>query len=392
MRILHVTPSYYPAIQFGGPIQSVHLLNTALQQAGVNVDVFTTNAGLEKEAAFQSSDWQELDGLKIRYFRYHGYVHFTFSPKLGWALLKAIKHYELVHITAVWNFPVWVAAVICKWHKKPYVISPRGTIYPETVALKSALIKRIYYWLFARFALKNASAIHFTAQDEQDKVGGYLKLPTPSFVIPNGINTKVVDQPSANARLSAHFSQLENKSYVLFLSRIHPKKGLDLLMEAFAKVTQSFPDLYLVIAGPDNEGYQAVVEEYVQKQGLADRVIFTGMLSGERKWAAYRDAALFVLPSYSENFGMSVVEAMACRTPVVISDQVGISADIQANEAGIVTKTNAGSVADGILLLLTDTDRRQKISTNARKMVQDYYSVDSLSTAFLTKYKELIRA
>jgi glycosyltransferase involved in cell wall biosynthesis len=387
LKILHVTPSYYPAIQFGGPIQSVHLLNKELVAQGVEVHVFTTNAGLER--SYLSTDWQEVDGVRIRYFPYFGYIHYNFSPALWKALFKQVRHYDLVHITAIWNFPVLAASLACQRYHVPYLISPRGTIYPETIALGSTFFKKVYYTVLAKGYLNRAAAIHFTAADEQDKVVRYLGLTNPSFVIPNGIQLQAFENVQTLPSFAHFHPGVAGHPYLLFLSRISQKKGLDMLIPAFAKLINDFPHYRLVIAGPDEEGYRIKVENMITKAGIEDSVIFTGMIEGPSKLAAYRDAKMFVLPSYSENFGMSVVEAMACGTPVIISDQVGIAPDVLTNQAGIVTQTSVESIMAGIHQLLTQPTRCQEIAVKGRKMVFEQYRIETVAQAFRKIYQQL---
>jgi glycosyltransferase involved in cell wall biosynthesis len=388
VKILHVTPSYYPAIQFGGPIQSVHLLNRNLIAQGVRVDVFTTNAGLENNESYQSSRWQYVDGVKVKYFPYVGYVHYNFSLSLFRELLKSVAQYDLVHITAVWNFPVLAASLACRFKGVPYVISPRGTIYPETIALKSTLFKKVYYRLFARSCLNHARAIHYTAADEHQKVSQYLKLKPEAWVIPNGIEIREFKKIAPSA-LAGYRPLAAHKPYLLFMGRISRKKGLDILVKAFRILAAQFPQLQLVIAGPDEEGYLAEVIQMVEKEALMDRVVFTGMLKGEEKLLAYQQAKVFVLSSYSENFGMSVVEAMACGTSVVISDQVGIHGDIERHRAGVITQTNAESVAAGIRSLLENPRLCDEMALAGQKFVESHYEISAVTRTFINSYQKL---
>ncbi|MDO1449802.1 glycosyltransferase [Rhodocytophaga aerolata] len=390
MKILHVTPSYFPAVQFGGPIQSVHLLNKTLVTEGVLVDVFTTNAGLENFPEFCSRKWKNIDGVKVKYFSYYGYIHYNLSPQLLISLLKAVSEYDLVHITAIWNFPVWAAATACKRAGVPYIISPRGTIYPETVDIRSTLLKKIYYKVLAKRCLQNASAIHYTAIDEQSKVTNFLQLPTASFVIPNGIDLNEYRNLEEIPPFVSFYPELTGKTYILFLSRINVKKGLDILVKAFFKVSVHFPELMLVIAGPDNEGYGTIIREELNERGMLNKTLFTGMLSGETKLAAYRDAEVFVLPSYSENFGMSVVEAMASATPVIISDKVGIAEDIKKEEAGIIVNTNVENVQEAIIALLADNHKKKEIAENGKKMAKTFYDINAVVKKIILHYKKTI--
>jgi glycosyltransferase involved in cell wall biosynthesis len=286
---------------------------------------------------------------------------------------------------------VLAAASACQRSKVPYIISPRGTIYPETIALKSARLKKTYYQLLARRYLIRAAAIHFTAEDEREKVMNYLRLSSPSLVIPNGIDLEEYSFDGKLLNGECLPAELGRKQYILFLGRIHPKKGLDLLIEAFSSLQQGHPELYLVLAGPDRDGYGKVIEQQIARKQIGDRVIFTGMLTGEVKQAVLKRATVFVLPSYSENFGMSVVEAMAAGTPVVISNAVGISAEIDGNRAGIVTQTTPESVAMGILQVLQDRTRRSEIIANGRRMVSDYFDIRAVASSFKKAYEDISR-
>ncbi len=390
MKILHVTPSYYPAIKFGGPIQSVHILNKALLAQGVNVEVFTTTAGLEDQKKYNSSDWKDVDGVKVKYFPYYGYVHYNFSPQMWKVLVKEVSKYHLVHITAVWNFPVWAAASACQRAHVPYIISPRGTIYPETIALKSSIFKKLYYNLVARNSLSKAAAIHYTAADEKEKVESSLHLSAKGIVIPNGIDLSEFADLNKPELFGKYFPELAGRKYILFLSRINQKKGLDLLVESFAYIASKFPEVFLVLAGPDNEGYSANIKSLLADKGLLQKTFFTGILSGEKRLAAYRDAELFVLPSYSENFGMSVVEAMACGTPVVISEHVGISPDIQSQQAGLIVKANPESISEAFDFLLKNAEMKRTIALNGIRMAKDYYNIQAVANSFIKQYKDVI--
>lgn len=386
MKILHVSPSYFPAIQFGGPIQSVHLLNKTLVENEIVVDVFTTNAGLDK-TEFRSKNWKIINGVRIKYFSYLGYIHYNFSLSLLFSLFRAVSQYDLVHITAVWNFPVLAASLACRWHKIPYIISPRGTIYPETIAIKSSNFKKIYYTLFAKTCLEGAAALHFTALDEEIKVKEYLHLDTLSAVIPNGIDVAEFERNLENQTELVN----GNSPYILFLGRINYKKGLDILFRAFAEIKKANSGLKLAIVGPDSDGYKIDLDLLAKDLGVTSDIIYYGQLEGEAKLAMYQNAFCFVLPSYSENFGMSVVEAMASNCPVVISNKVGIFEDILENEAGLVTNTDHIEVANAVLRLLDDHSLKSKLQENGLHMVKKLYSIHSVAKRFITLYKTLVK-
>ncbi len=401
IKLLHISPSYYPAFRFGGPIQSVHLLNKALVKKGVKVDVLTTNAGLTQEqrekikdksigneltkeqSAERIAQWNDVDGVRVKYLSFVGYEHYNFSLQMVKEIWKIIDDYDLIHITAVWNFPVLAGAIISLIKKKPYIISPRGTIYKETIEFKSTSFKKLYLNIFAKHYLNKAAGIHFTTDDEKEKVTEYLKLKALSFVIPNGIDI------SSIALSAERKAVINDKKYLLILGRIDKKKGFDVLIPAFERIASEFDDLNLVIAGDDTAPYANEVKKMIEDLKISENIIFAGQVIGDDKWALYKNALMFVLPSYSENFGMSVVEAMACGCPVVISDKVGIFKEVEQNKAGIIVKTTVESVKEGILELLNDEKLRNTIAANGKAMVEKYYDIDMVAAEMIDVYERI---
>ncbi len=392
MKLLHISPSYYPAFRFGGPIQSVHLLNKALVKKGVRVDVLTTTAGNTKKSmsewmngCMKEDGWCHFDGIRVKYLSFIGYEHYNFSLQMVREIWNIIDDYDLIHITAVWNFPVLAGALISLIKKKPYIISPRGTIYKETIELKSTSFKKLYFNLFAKHYLNKSSAIHFTTEDERTKVTSYLKLKAPPFVIPNGIDLGEIE--SCYQKLEKSIKE----DYILILGRIDRIKGYDLLIPSFAKITTKFNDLRLVIAGNTDTSYYYSIIQSIQNYGISEKVIFTGEVTGNDKWSLYKNAFMLVLPSYSENFGMSVVEAMACGCPVVISDKVGIYKEVEQNNAGIIVSTTIESVEEGIKKLLYDENLRSKIAANGKAMVEKYYDINKVAEQMIELYKLILK-
>ena len=387
MRILHVTPSYFPAVTFGGPVKSVHLLNKSLVENNVEVDVFTTNAGIKSEDQIKLKEWHKIDGVNVKYFPYNGYIHYNFSLSLFRELLGAVGKYDLVHITAVWNFPVLAAVIACKKNNIPYIISPRGTIYPETIELKSKLIKNIYLTLFGRYCLNNAAAIHYTSFDEQQKVSGSLRLKAPSKIIMNGLDLSNDLVNIENDDIILLFSK---SKYILFMGRLTKKKGLDILIDAYSEVVKVYPDVKLIIAGPDNENYKKELIKRCNKYGIGNNVVFPGMLEGKVKEEAYKKALMFILPSYSENFGMTVAEAMSLKTPVIISDRVGIYYIVKEYNAGIVVRPNKEDLLDAIELLLNYKEKKEEITSNALRLVEKEFNIFNISRQFKDLYQSVI--
>lgn len=387
--MLHVTPAYAPAYKFGGPIHSIHGLNKALARKGIHVHTLTTSAGLEDRPDLVQGGWIDLDGVLVKYCKYFGYVHYTFAPQMVRELMTGVRRFDVVHISPIWNFPILIAALTALIHRIPLIISPRGTLYEETIRIKSSTAKRAYYHMVAKHYVRRADALHFTTQDEEEKVREYLKLKNVAYVIPNGVDPSQFEGLHGRS-FSDFFPVLQGRRYILFLGRISRKKGLDLLTTAFREIAKTFPDIFLVIAGPDDEGYGGQVMAWLKRDGFLERAVFTGMLTGESKLAAYRDAMMFVLSSYSENFGMSVIEAMSCGTPVVISDKVGIHREVAAYKAGIVVKTTAESLSLGMRELITRGDLRRELASEGKRIVEKYYNIDAVADMMISAYEEII--
>lgn len=389
-KILHIVPSYYPAFKYGGPIESVRELNKALFRKGIEIDVLTTNAGLENGNNYVKNEWIYDEGVKIKYLPAYFYEHFTFSPQLMIDSIIAAKNYDLVHITAFWNFPVLAGSLASLMSKKPYIISPRGVLHKDAINMKSKNIKKLYYFLVASHYLSKANAIHFTTVDEEINLAKFIKLKSKSVIVPNGLDLSRFNNLPSCGLFKEKYPILQGKKILLFLGRINKQKGINLLIEAFDLLSKNYKDLYLVIAGPDNDNYCNEVKSFLRKKDLIERVVFTGLLKEDEKYSAYLDSDIFVLPSYFENFGMSVVEAMACGLPVVISNKVGISEDVRKDNAGVVVDLNVESLVNGIKQMIEEPQMAKKISENAKKLVYSKYDVNNVADMMICAYENVL--
>lgn len=393
MKLLCVIPSYYPAFQFGGPIYSAHSLNKALVKKGVDVTVYSTSVGLDGKVLVNQE--VEVDGVKVTYFAFTKFFEFLgatgwqFSLPMRRALKNNLKAFDIVYIVAIWNCPTAVAVHYCKKYKKPYVISPRGHLYPYTAGKKSWK-KLPYYHLIAKRDLKNAAAIHYTTEDEAEKCHSFLGLKNQAIIIPNGIVLSEFNDLPPKESLTNRYPILKDKKVILFLGRINWKKGLDILVKAYAELAKKGNDIHLLIVGNDEEGYGEKVKKWIKDYELWDRVTFTGMLTGKDKLQALVGSDVFVLPSYSENFGMAVVEAMASGLPVAISNKVGIYKEVGKNKAGIVVECNVESLYRGIKSVLDNENLAEELSINGKKLVENYYDIDKVADRMIEVYEKIL--
>ncbi len=395
MKILCVIPYYYPAFQYGGPIASVHGLNKALVENGIDVTVYTTNSGIESEVLVDKE--VGVDGVKVVYFRLSKIFGFAvdiswqFSIEMTKALRKNISKFDVVYINGLWNYPAVVSCYYSRHYNKPYIVAPRGMLYRYTMG-KKAWKKWPYYQLISKRDMQCASAIHYTTRDEAEQCHARLNFDNTALVVPNGTDSETFENLPEGGILKSRYPVLEGKKIILFMSRISWKKGLDILAQAFGILAKGRDDAHLLIVGPDEGGYEKKVKGWLEDEGVQDKATFTGMLKGEEKLSAIAGSDIFVLPSYSENFGMVVVEAMSCGLPVVISDQVGICDDVESANAGVVVETDATQLAGALKRLLDAPGLCDEMGGRGRSLVARKYGWDQIADSMIKSFSEIISA
>ena len=388
MRVLHIIPSYMPAYRYGGPIWSVHSLNKWLVKQGVDVTVYTTNIDGKGTLNVPTNTEALLDGVKVYYFpitiRGWQYAH-----DLQKALAKNAGLFDVVHITSVFLSASSLGSYYAKKFKKPYIISPRGSLMKEPLGKKS-FKKTLYLSLLEKKNLQGASAIHFTTEMEKSE---YLEARLPlreGIIIPNGFDPEEFDKAVEPGLFRKKYNIPQDKKIILFLSRISWKKGLDTLIPAFALVKARVPHAVLVLAGGDDEGYKKTVDQLIKKYNLEAAICYTGMITSELKVAAYKESSVFVLPSYSENFGTAILEALYAEVPVIITDVLPLASDIQNVNAGLVVKKDEHALADAILKCMRDEEMRRTMGVNGKRFVLNNFNWQNIGERFIKEYTKLI--
>ena len=312
------------------------------------------------------------------------------SFALGQALKERVQDYDIVHNHSLYLWNGLVGGHYCRKYGVPYLIRPCGALNP-VIYHRHRPRKAVFERLFERRNFRNAAAIHFTSQDEMDNAARVM-LFRKGLVIPLGLNLEEYAPPFNARALREAFPVLAGKRIVLFLSRLTSVKGLDLLIPAFAQIAKAQSDVHLVLAGPDNEGYGSEVRRWVEANGIADRVLFTGMLQGDLKSAALHDAEMFVLPSYGESFGVAVIEAMASGLPVLISKYVAIWQDVEGAGAGVIVDNEIDKIAVGMRQTLGDVYSAKAMGERAKRLVTQHFSwlhvAEQLELAYLSILKE----
>jgi glycosyltransferase involved in cell wall biosynthesis len=373
MRVLHVIPNL--ATRTGGPPVSVVESSLALRACGVETSIFATDlaeaAGARTHARVSSG---ELPGgaetLDVRLFAARWPQRLAYSPGLWRALHEHAREYDVVHIHSLFLFPQFAAYRAARAAGVPYVVSPRGALDPY-LRRRSRAIKKISDVVWQRAMLDGAARLHLTSEDEERLVRDIAPR-VPRVVVPNGIRWGDYQQlPDGRAFRQRHLGG-HRGPLVTYLGRISHKKGLDLLIRAFAMVRREVPDARLAIIGPDDERMTGELRTLAAAERVANAVTFTGMLTGEDKLAALAATDAWALPSHSENFGIAVVEAMAAGRAVVVSPAVNIAGEIAEAGAGVVSKLSEEAFAGSIVSLLRDEVARARYAKNAREFARRY--------------------
>ncbi|MBI4993484.1 glycosyltransferase [Candidatus Wolfebacteria bacterium] len=392
MKILHIVPSYIPAHRYGGPIESVHELNKGLVKNGVEVVVYTTNIDGSKVLNVPFDQAVDIDGVKVFYFPIT-FRPWQYSYKLHCALEKNIQDFDLVHITSIFLSISTLGAYYARKFNKPYIISPRGSLMFEPMK-KNEWKKKIYISLIEKRNLAGAEAVHFTVEKEKND---YLNLKLSlekAIIVSNSIDVRGFNIIARdNIEFRKKFKIAADKKVILFMGRLHKIKGLDTLIPAFARVLEKEQNAVLVLAGPDENNYKKEIDKMIIDYELQDgkNVIFTGMLVGDDKISAYRESEVFVLPSYSESFGMSVIEAMIMRLPVVVTKGVGVGIFINKSRAGIVVDKNEDDLSEAIVLILKNKNLGKEMGERGKKMIEEEFSQEMVAKKFLKEYSVLIK-
>jgi glycosyltransferase involved in cell wall biosynthesis len=385
LRILHVISGLDP--ENGGPTFALVGLAEAQHRAGLDVSVMAT---WQIRSGFALADRLRAAGVKVELIG-QAYGKLSRHPDLAAAVDRAVASADMLHVHALWEEIQHQAARAAQRRGVPYVVTPHGMLAPWSVAQGRWVHrwgKRAYLALRLRRNLDRAAAIHFTTPAERDLVAP-MRLKARALVEPVGIAfSEFADLPQRGL-FRARYPQLGNRPMVLFLSRLSPQKGLDVLIPAFARLKD---DAMLVLAGPDYDNYGESVRRWVAEHGLQDRVIFTGMLHGVERVQAFRDADVFVLPSHHENFGIVVAEAMAAATPVVISREVNIWQEVVDAGAGAAVPGGAvDALAAELKRWLDDSAMRQAAGQKARAFAQSHYDWGRIARNWVGHYAALAR-
>jgi len=369
MRILNVTETYAPFLEFGGPPVKVRALSEGLARRGHQVTVLTADWDLEKRLQAQEAKitaerspfgWRrEENGVQSIYIpTWLRYRRVSWNPAVKRYCRARLQNFDIVHIFGLYDLLGPAVASACRKRSVFYVLEPIGMF---VLIVRNLWLKRIYHAVWGRPLLQGASAVIATSEQEAEELaaGG---VPRAQVVLRrNGVDVPR-SWPERGSFRKAYNISAEDK-VILFLGRLSAKKSPDLLLRAFSELSgrSSGIPMTLIFAGPDEGGMKAELDQMAAQLGVRRRIQFAGPVFGEAKWAAYRDADVFVLPSQNENFGNTAAESVAAGTPVIVTEQCGI-APLLADEAGLVVRHDTAALSSALERILRQPDLRARFA------------------------------
>jgi len=360
-------------------------MERALTAAGVDVETVTTDDdGPGRHISKRMAEPIDENGVTRWYFPKQTEFYKFSLPLYRW-MRREIHRFDVVHVHAVFSFASVAAAWAARRAKVPYVIRPLGLLNSYGMTQRRAILKSLSMRMIEGPLLRDAAAVHFTSEAEQREAES-LGWPIRSVVIPLGVEPFALPLPEMF--LSLH-PTLRHRRRILFLSRLDPKKNVETLLAAFATVRAECADVALIICGDGNAEYIARLKDLASRLDIADSVVWAGKVEGQIKHAALACADLFVLPSFSENFGIAAVEALIAGLPCVLSHGVAIATEVSAAKAGVSVEPTAEAVTDGIRLFMNDAARRTAAANQAKWLAEDRYSASAMGGKLVALYSEL---
>lgn len=382
LRILHVIPSLSPLS--GGPAHAIRGMCRGLLDAGEEVTIAATTARLQNPVALNRILVE--NGVPTIYFPCELPPHFSLSLGLRRWLKRNIPKFDVVHVHSVFTYPSTAACRIAERSHVPYIVRPLGVLSHYSMA-RHQVLKQLYLTAFERHNLEHAGALHFTSPSEA-KEARDLGLRAPAVVLPLGVaEPTAVTQEEIQAFRARH--KLESDFCFLYLGRLDPKKGLELLFESLAAARNELPKWRLLVAGSGNASYAASLREAASRTGIAEETIFLGTVSGNEKAIVFAAADAFVLASQHENFAVAAAEAMRSGLPLIVSEHVGIAPYVSQRQAGIVCDFSVLSVAEALVKMAADPELRREMGRRGRQLACEVFDWKKIADELVQLYRDL---
>jgi glycosyltransferase involved in cell wall biosynthesis len=382
MKVLHVIPSL--SLVHGGPSRALALMERALAAQGVTVETATTDddGPGRRNGKVCGTPLQEHGA--VRWYFPKRMEFYKPSPAFARWAARSIKQYQVVHIHGMFSFLTPAAAWAARRAGVPYIVRPLGALNAYGMQQRRPWLKRLSFRMIEARVLAHAAAVHFTS-DEEASEARQLGIRFHECVIP-----LAVDMPSWSGQTTRQLPG-HGSAHLLYLSRLDPKKNVEGLLDAFALLKAQMPGIRLVIAGDGSPAYVAALKARGESLGIDNSINWAGHLDGADKAAALQAADVFVLPSFSENFGIAAAEALAAGLPCVLGAGVAISHDVDCARAGVRVASDARSIAHGVRSLVNDKALLETMSRNARQLAAERYSVQAMGARLAQLYSDVIK-
>ena len=390
MKVLHIIPSVAPVR--GGPSHAILAMVKALREQGVDAEIATTNDNGSDLLEVPLNQRLEYEQVPVWFFerfspKVESVREFAFSSQMTSWLWQKVREYDVLHIHAIFSYPSTAAMAIARHQDVPYIVRPGGHLC-EWSLQQSAYKKQIYLTLIKRAYLDHSQGIHYTTEQEQQEAL-HLSLKASSFVLPHGLS---IPQPISDARdtLRQLLKVPEDEPVILFLSRLHHKKGLDELIPALGKLAPR--RFTFVLAGSGSPEYEAHVDALLVAAGIRDRTYLSGFVEGAKKDLLLQGADLFALTSHSENFGVAVLEAMAAGLPVIVTPGIALASVIDQHHLGYVVQQNVAAISVAIDYCLNHPQQGKEMGERSRQLIREHYSWEGVSAKLVKVYTSILNS
>jgi glycosyltransferase involved in cell wall biosynthesis len=395
MKILMVTLGFYPAVAWGGPTTAVYQNALELIRRGHQVTVCTSNRLSKQEYISHGCFERTKDGVRVLYL--HTYMLKNWPGTVGPTLIsptglirlwQQVSQADVIHVNGTRNILVMISSWFAACQYKPTVLQPHGTL-PRIVS--SIRLKELFDKILMGSIVGSAHALVALQQSEVQQIVQAGGDPSLTTIIPNGLDNSLHTPQRYQGALRARFDISPDQQIILFLARINRKKGADLLVGAYAQLNQEIVSrTRLVIAGPD-DGQLAEIQSLVKQHRLEDRVVFTGLLSGDDVKAAYGDADIFVLPCRVDTFPMAILEACQAGIPMVVTETCEI-AEMLENKVATIVPVEPGAIAQAMAELLQNARLRQRYRQGAQQLMRTVFSIEAVGEQLEAVYTRAIEA
>jgi glycosyltransferase involved in cell wall biosynthesis len=386
LKVLHVIPSL--SMVHGGPSRAIVLIEQSLKDRGATVETATTDDDGPGRHLDRALGQPVEEGGAIRHYFRKTFDRYKVSTSMARWLFGHVRDYDIVHIHALFSFSSTAAAWAARRAGVPYIIRPLGTLANYGMTRRRPWLKSLSLALLERPMLRHAAAVHFTSDAERAEAAA-LGVSMRDAVIPLAVERTA---PADVELLFASFPQLRDKHSVLYLSRLDPKKNVEGLLRAIAVCAVDLPEIRWVVAGAGDRLHVEHLHGLARHLGIEDRIVWTGQIEGELKAAAFAHAELFVLPSFSENFGIAAAEALQAGLPVILGKGVALSDLATECGAGIAVDPDPDAIAAGIRSYLLDPSARARAGTNAKACAAREFSMETMGARLVGLYETILAA